>query len=42
MVEKAESGAPRDYIRQTFDGLKEAGVDDQAVTAFWQAVKRSD
>lgn len=38
---EGESGTARDYVRNAFEDLKEAGVEDQEVTAFWQAVKKA-
>jgi cation transport protein ChaC len=32
------SGSCFDYIRQTFEGLARIGIDDQEVTALWNAV----
>jgi glutathione-specific gamma-glutamylcyclotransferase len=29
-----------DYVRDTYEGLKGVGVDDPAVTALWEAIKK--
>src|SRR5258708_3380965 len=42
MVVKAAGmrGSDFDYVRDTYEGLKGVGVDDSAVTALWEAVKK--
>lgn len=40
-AEKGESGTAREYVQLTFEDMKEAGVDDQAVTELWQAIKKA-
>jgi cation transport protein ChaC len=42
MVAKAAGirGSNFDYVRETYEGLKGVGVDDPAVTALWEAVKK--
>jgi glutathione-specific gamma-glutamylcyclotransferase len=34
-------GSNFDYVRDTYEGLKRVGVDDPAVTALWEAVKKN-
>ena len=34
------SGSDFDYVRKTYDDLKGVGIDDLAVTALWEAVKK--
>jgi cation transport regulator ChaC len=33
-------GSDFEYVRDTYEGLKAIGVDDPAVTALWEAVKK--
>jgi cation transport protein ChaC len=42
MVAKAAGirGSDFDYVRDTHEGLKGVGVDDPAVTALWEAIKK--
>lgn len=37
---KGLSGSDFDYVRKTYDDLKGVGIDDLAVTALWEAVKK--
>ena len=38
---KGKSGASRDYVRRTFEGLDKIGVRDPAVTNLWEAVREA-
>jgi cation transport regulator ChaC len=42
MVVKAAGirGSDFDYVKDTYEGLKRVGVDDPAVTALWEAVRK--